>query len=107
MTSVASPAPPGYELAANEEIFRASTSSDTSSLRDNPAKPVHVKNGLHDGSDSGDDSDDDDDLVVHEHSGLQGGGPGGSLYQHPLGAASRTHVASVGEKKALFIVSTL
>lgn len=100
MTSAASQGPPGYELAASEEIFRASTSSNDS-LRDNPAKTVHVKNGLHDdGSDS-----DDDDLVVHEHSGLQGGGSGGSPYQHQLGAASRTHLASVGEKKALFIVS--
>lgn len=96
MTSAASEAPPGYELAVSEEIFRASTSSDDS-LRDNPAKPVNVKNG---------DSDSDDvDLVVHEHSGLQSAGSGSSPYQHQLGAASRTHLASVGEKKALFIVS--
>lgn len=100
MTAAASHPPPGYELAANEEIFRASTSSDDG-LRDNPAKPANVKDVLHDDSDS-----DDDDLVVHEHNGLQlqPGGSGGSPYQHQLGAASRTHLASVGEKKALFIV---
>lgn len=83
--------PPGYELAANEEIFRAPSDD---SLRDNPAKPANVKNG--------DSDSDDDDLVVHEHT-LQSAGS--SLYQHQLGAASRTHLASVGEKKALFIVS--
>ncbi|EJT45307.1 nucleotide-sugar transporter [Trichosporon asahii var. asahii CBS 2479] len=98
MTSAASEAPPGYELAVSEEIFRASTSSDDS-LRDNPAKPVNVKNG--------DSDSDDDDLVVHEHSGLQSAGSGSSPYQHQLGAASRTHLASVGEKKALFISSAL
>lgn len=98
MASTPTLPPPGYELAAGEELFRASTSSDRS-LEDNPAKSVKV--GLHDDSDS-----DNDDIVVHERTGFAVGGSSTTPYQHPLHASvSRTHLASVGEKKALFIVS--